>query len=444
MHASSLPGLADVPDESPHYIRALGDMGNRREIVVREDVYAANGMKLLAKGARITGGEQERLNRHKLRICLDSLLTTESPVDCAMLAEDAGQLLQNDPLMARVAQRCGEPQGFRHALATLQLSAPLCFRLTVMREERNALYLHGLRVGLITFALAVRLRFSHQERHDLLFAALCHDMGEMHTDPELLRDDNRILPEQRRFIDVHPLTAYVLLQDMPGVPKAAIQAVLQHHERLDGSGYPHRLEGQAIGRLARLLCIAEVMEAVTRRVGLQQLDVVLRLSHRRLDQDAVNALRDLLRDDMPVAESDIDGAELTQQLESVARVLLRWRGLADQISADALLDKELAFLSNRMGMLRSLTLQTGIDPTETGALLDAANHDPLILAELRAALQELGWLMDDIAHEIGRRTPTVSTAARLALEALRECLADGARRLEAGAKIVSLADPRKQ
>ncbi len=407
-----------LPDQSPHYIQAVTDLGEERDIVAHQDIYAANGMKLLAKGARINRAQSERLQMHKLRVPLDLVLSTEQSLDANMLAADANRMFAEDPVMARLAERSGDPQGFRQGLGALILSRPLAFRLTVMREKRNGLYRHTLRVALITHAMAVLLELSERDKHDVLLAALCHDLGEMHTDPKLLASGHRITPEERRFVLVHPITSYIILQDLPDIPPATLQAVLHHHERLDGSGYPYGLTESQIDPLAKLLCVAEVMVGVVRRADRHRLDVMLRLNQRRFDAAVVAVLRDLLRVGVGEQETTPLEHDASVQLTHVAAVLAAWPGVRGALEQQPSSAPCLHFLNERMSMLRSLVLQAGIDPADAEILLELAREDSEVLVELHASLNELDWLMVDIANEVERRTAALDQLTRATVAGL--------------------------
>lgn len=403
---------AALPDQSPHYIQAVADLGEEREIVAHEDIYASNGMKLLAKGARINRQQAERLKMHKLQVPLDLVLSAEQTIDGSMLAADANRMFAEDPVMLRLAERSGDPQGFRQGLSALTLSRPLGFRLTVMREKRNGLYRHTLRVALITHAMAVRLDLTEMEKHDVLLAALCHDLGEMHTDPELLASDHRITSEQRRFIHVHPITSYVILQAMPDIPSATLQAVLHHHERIDGSGYPHGLTESEIHPLAKLLCVAEVMVGVVRRADRHRLDVILRLNQQRFDPAVLGVLRDLLRIGDSEKQAALPECDPSVHLTHVMAVIAAWPGVRDALAAQPSCGPSLGFLNERMSLLRSLVLQVGIDPENAEMLLELARGEREILIELHATLDELHWMMIDIANEAERRTALLDPLTR--------------------------------
>jgi hypothetical protein len=101
-----------LPGESPHYIRAVTEMGDKREVIVAADICASNGIKLLAKGARIDSRQYERLTRHRLSAPLDSMLTTERPVDATTLALAADKVIEHQAGYRRIVARVGDPGKF--------------------------------------------------------------------------------------------------------------------------------------------------------------------------------------------------------------------------------------------------------------------------------------------------------------------------------------------
>ena len=425
-HATAL----QPSDENPFYVQAVAALALEQEVVAQEDIYGVNGMKLVAKGSRVSQAQFERLAQHKLKVPLDQVLTSARPIDTASLAIAAGQILERDAVYCRLAARSGDALGIKHTLAALDLPRALLMRLTVMRDQRPAMFEHSLRTAIVANALAQRLRVSASDRQQLAIAALSHDMGEMHTDPLLLAPDHAITPEERRFIHVHPLTGYVLLQNMPGLPAATAQAVLQHHERLDGSGYPHGLRSDKITPLAKLIAVADVAETVIRRFHLARLEMLARLHHGRFDQTAVDALRDLIRQapDEALPPPQASGAALN--LSRLADLLQAWASLRemfeDQLAPTAPSASALAFLFERMQAMHQLVLQAGIDPEHIDSMTTLANEDPGILLELRTMLDEMEWLQLDLANEIDRRAPSLGALADGPLRAFQQQLRPGA------------------
>lgn len=414
--------LAYPPDENPHYLRAVTQVGDVQEVIAHVDIFESNGMKLLAKGARIDSRQFQRLTQHRLTAPLDSLLTAEFPVNAQSLAVELDKIIQHETVYRRILTRTGDPHAIKQAIACAQLAPEVMLRLTVMRECRPELFMHSIHTALIAFALAQSLGLPEGQRDAILLGALCHDFGEMHTAPEILAAEHDITAEERRYIHVHPITGHVLVQGLPGFSSDATQAILQHHERLDGSGYPHALQGDSITLHARVLAVADVAEAAIRRFDLLRVEMLFRLGQKRFDMRIVNALRDLLHITTNDAQDMRLARNATAQVQHMAAVLETWitlRALLKQEAAPAKADTTaLTFLFERMATMRSLILQAGFDPESMASMLSIARDDPDMLRELRRMLDELEWLASDLAHEIDRRSPQLSPQAQAALNAL--------------------------
>lgn len=119
---------------------------------------------------------------------------------------------------------------------------------------------HGRRVGRI----AMRIAQEYDASYDLIAlgkAATLHDIGKIHTPAEILLKPASLTKEEFEIIKRHPLDSYEILKEHYS-PEVMI-AALQHHERLDGSGYPYGLKGDDICMNARIIAIADVFDAMT-------------------------------------------------------------------------------------------------------------------------------------------------------------------------------------
>jgi putative nucleotidyltransferase with HDIG domain len=116
-------------------------------------------------------------------------------------------------------------------------------------------------VTALATALARKLGLPDDACDTLRIAGLLHDIGKLGIPAEILSKPSRLSPIEFSLIREHPQTAYDILTDVP-FPGPVAEIVLQHHERLDGSGYPHALMGDQILREARILAVADVVEAM--------------------------------------------------------------------------------------------------------------------------------------------------------------------------------------
>lgn len=119
---------------------------------------------------------------------------------------------------------------------------------------------HGRRVGKI----AMRIAQEYDAAFDLISlgkAATLHDIGKINTPTEILLKPGKLTEEEFEVIKKHPIDSYEILKE--SCSSRVTQAVLQHHEKLDGTGYPYGLKGDEIGDDARIIAIADVFDAMT-------------------------------------------------------------------------------------------------------------------------------------------------------------------------------------
>jgi HD-GYP domain-containing protein (c-di-GMP phosphodiesterase class II) len=121
---------------------------------------------------------------------------------------------------------------------------------------------HQKRVASLAAALAAELRLAAEAVEGVRIAGLLNDIEEVGTPVQILSKPARLNAEEFGLIKAHPQTGYGILKRL-GFREPVAEIVLQHHERLDGPGYPHGLKGEAILMQARLLGVAEVVEAMS-------------------------------------------------------------------------------------------------------------------------------------------------------------------------------------
>lgn len=121
---------------------------------------------------------------------------------------------------------------------------------------------HQKKVALFSQAIAKKLGWDPEKIKGLYLAALVHDLGKIATPAEILTKPSQLTETEMTLIKEHPKTGFDILKDIPFTWPIA-QAVYQHHERLDGSGYPNGISGDAIIPEARVLAVADTIEAMT-------------------------------------------------------------------------------------------------------------------------------------------------------------------------------------
>ena len=120
---------------------------------------------------------------------------------------------------------------------------------------------HQRRVAQLSCAMARELGWSPDRVEGIQVLCFLHDMGKIAVPAEILNKPGKISLTEFSLIKVHPQVGYDILKDI-AFPWPVAQGVLQHHERLDGSGYPSGLTAGEITPEAKILAVADVVEAM--------------------------------------------------------------------------------------------------------------------------------------------------------------------------------------
>lgn len=121
---------------------------------------------------------------------------------------------------------------------------------------------HSERVATASRAIARRMGLSEERSEEAYLAGLLHDIGKIGTPERILCKEGRLDAEERQIIHEHPAIGARILSTVKHLQPIR-EAVLHHHERIDGSGYPEGLEGEAISLLGRIVGLADAFDAMT-------------------------------------------------------------------------------------------------------------------------------------------------------------------------------------
>jgi len=124
-------------------------------------------------------------------------------------------------------------------------------------------FCHSVNVCILSLLIGIILGYDRQKLKDIGIGALLHDIGKIKISRKILNKREALTSEELRQIRRHPTEGFNILRRFQDIPLLSANIVLQHHERLDGGGYPYRLSGDEIHEYARIVMIADVFDAMT-------------------------------------------------------------------------------------------------------------------------------------------------------------------------------------
>ncbi|RLI51462.1 MAG: hypothetical protein DRP09_19275, partial [Candidatus Thorarchaeota archaeon] len=121
---------------------------------------------------------------------------------------------------------------------------------------------HQGRVADLAVVISKEMGLSKDQTESIRMAGLIHDLGKINIPAEILSKPGKISELEYKIIQTHPQVGYDLLKEIE-FPWPIAEMVLQHHEKMDGSGYPQGLKGDDILLEARILAVADIVEAMS-------------------------------------------------------------------------------------------------------------------------------------------------------------------------------------
>lgn len=137
----------------------------------------------------------------------------------------------------------------------------ILFLQNYLDEDADYIHYHSIAVGLIAGYLAKRMDMPRGECYQLTLAGALSDCGMAKVNPSIWQN-TFITNEDRKEIKLHPINSHKMVQGIPSLNTNAKLAILQHQERLDGSGYPLQSKGKKIHQYSRIVSISDVYHAL--------------------------------------------------------------------------------------------------------------------------------------------------------------------------------------
>ena len=365
---NALAQKAHFSTANPHALATILEASQTKSIIASRDIFDISGTKLWAQDRPVSSALQRKLLDRQLRNPLESCLVAEDGVTPQSLVLCTEALLARDTPLNAVLQPHASKLAQEVAFLPLHPVAQLL--LTAGQASRPESFDHAVQAMALAGALMIDHGGSTAELRVAMLAGLLHDLGEMYIDPRCGEADaDRTLDLQSyRHLVVHPHVGQLLLTQLTNYPPALARAVAEHHERLDGSGYPHALQRDALSPLGRLLAVTEATLGVLRseRPELSRASIALRVVPGEFDLAWVGRIAAAARA-QPALQGQLGAREVQARQDRLDAALQ-----AAQFRADAL-----------------------VPSAESPALKDALELTQHLLARLRT-----GWYASGLwSHE---------------------------------------------
>lgn len=147
-------------------------------------------------------------------------------------------------------------------LQTLSDQKAFSYMLKVLSYDYN-IYTHSTNVCLYSIILGRRLGLSDERLQTLAEGSLLHNIGKLKIDKKIINKGGKLTLKELHIIRLHPVYGKSILEKNGERDEDLLDIVSQHHEKLNGTGYPYQLDGRKINYLAQIVTVADIFDALT-------------------------------------------------------------------------------------------------------------------------------------------------------------------------------------
>lgn len=378
---------------NPHALAAILEASETKSIIAADDIFDISGIKLWARDQPVSQDLQRKLMDRALSKPLETCLVAEDGVTTQSLLKSLHELLQSEggalaPFLKPYAAT------LLKAAANIRLHPVVQLLLSASESARPQAYAHAVEAMAVAGTLMIRAsRGEERLITQAMTAGLLHDVGEMYIAPEHGEADAAatLNVESYRQLVVHPHIGQLLLTQLTDYSKDIARAVGEHHEHLDGSGYPHMLRGEQMSPLGRLLATVEAALAALRMPGatLHHASVALRVVPGEFDEHLAGPLAAAARKVAPM-QAKRSLPDLSRELARLDTALQTSMSRIDTLipaEASDSLQKAASLTRFLVHKLRSGWNESGLWASQVGA--EEAAEAEAVQDALRARLQEI-------------------------------------------------------
>jgi putative nucleotidyltransferase with HDIG domain len=251
-------------------------------IKLGKSIYNERGKVLLAKGTELTDSLIERLKKFNIfTVYIDDDasegIEIVDSIPETLLMEAGDVITQGLDSIAELNSTTSNLHGmiitgktvqsfkdiFKNIIGFLTDNKTVLNLLATTKICENHVYTHSLNVSIYASQLAIANGLPQKKVEEIGLGALLHDLGKLFIPEEVLNKPGKLTKEEFEQIKSHCELGFENLRRVHEIPLTVAHCALQHHERIDGAGYPRGLKGAEIHEYAKILSVADVFDAVT-------------------------------------------------------------------------------------------------------------------------------------------------------------------------------------
>jgi HD-GYP domain-containing protein (c-di-GMP phosphodiesterase class II) len=244
------------------YLLRVASISSKCGISVSEAIYSAQNELLISRGVFVSPNVGAAFHSKQLKNPIEGYLKFEHELDSVQLGEYFIAVMRKDDLLTALNEHQDIAVTLKGYIATYDSFPLLKQKITVMALTMPELFLRTVYCSWFALLIAKEMHLGEQDCTDVFLAALSHDIGMLHLNTFVLDKKETLSPDDWRHIQEHVLIGALLLKQMPNMPSAVIEAVYEHHERCDGTGYPEGKVESELSYAGKIVGLADSIIAI--------------------------------------------------------------------------------------------------------------------------------------------------------------------------------------
>lgn len=245
---------------SNHYPNHLAEVNESNNVYSTEDILSEKQIPLVKKGVQITSEVAQNILKHKLAKPIELQVQLNTNIQKDTLLEQFKLLLEKYPDLNQLYEASGNQKAFTQLVTTYILSPLIVQKLTVFSQQLPAEFEKTLFCTLLALIIAHEVGLNKSQIITTYVAGLSHDLGLLHVSPDIFTNKN-ITELEWRALQSHTVSGCILIENIDRDYKDVCTAVLEHHERCDGSGYPMGKKDQ-LSIIGQIIGMADSIQAI--------------------------------------------------------------------------------------------------------------------------------------------------------------------------------------
>lgn len=247
------------------YLKHVIAFAQQNDVTISEDICNEHGAVIIPKGRKLDPELTDKIANYTLKVPLEQCIALKRNFDGAALFHGYEQVFAHYPDIKLFHQHWELQQPLKRACHYYHGFPLLVQKLTILKASIPHLFKQAIYSAYISLAIAKQLGAPEEECSAAFLAGLIHDIGILHLDADLANTEGEYTPEQWHAMQRHTIIGYDILLEVEHIPNVIAKAVLEHHERVDGSGYPFAKKGLELSVMGQIVGMADTCISLYRR-----------------------------------------------------------------------------------------------------------------------------------------------------------------------------------